>query len=109
LVSLDEAAVAALGFSHLVLVRAAQSSAALRASNWPQRVANWWLAQLRFMVPSAQQALRPPDLARLVVQLAQRLPAAAPGTRVLSSEDLWQAHTAAAAWPDAWLASAAKG
>ena len=103
LASTDEAAVAALGFEHLVFLRAAQDNLHTRAASWPQRLAGWWLAQLRWMVPSAQQALRPADLARLLVHLVQRLPAAPPGTRVMSSETLWLARAAGPAWCDDWL------
>ena len=88
LATLDEAAVAALGFEHLVVVRAAQTSAAVSDGPLLQRLARWFLSQLRLMVPSAEQPLRAPQLARCVVQLARLLPSAPAGTRVLAPETL---------------------
>ena len=89
LASLDEAAVAALGFEHLVFVRAARPAAAPRAADALQRLAQWWLSQLRLMVPNQDQALRSATLASAVVQLAQLLPTAPAGTRVLAPHTLW--------------------
>lgn len=91
----DEAAVAALGFDHLVFVRAAQSVARPTADRALQRLADWWLSQLRWMVPQRQQPVRAVRLAQLVVQLARQLGAAPPGTRVLPAEVLWDAAQAA--------------
>lgn len=89
LASLDEAAVAAVGFEHLVMLRTAQDVAAA-PSQGLARLAALWLAQLRWMVPQRQQALRAAVLARCVVQLARALPLAPPGTRVIAPEVLWQ-------------------
>lgn len=89
--SLDEGAVAALGFEHLVLVRAGQPGGVAARRGALQRVADAWLAQLRWMVPQREQPLRAAVLARCVVALARALPAAPPGTRVLAPEPLWQA------------------
>lgn len=88
LATLDEGAVAALGYEHLVFVRAAQFAAVAQGGGWLQRFAGWWLSQLKLMVPSAEQPLRAVVLARCVVQLARQLPYAAPGTRVLAPETL---------------------
>ncbi len=88
LASLDEAAVAALGFSHLVFLRSAQNAAASN-SRGLQRFADWWLSQLSWMVPQRQQSLRSAALARCVVELARQLPQARPGTRVIAPETLW--------------------
>lgn len=90
----DEGAVAAMGFEHLVFVRAAQSTMAVAAGNGLQRFANWWLSQLNWMVPTSEQPVRAVKLAALVVQLARRLPEATPGTRVLPPEVLQQASQA---------------
>lgn len=89
--TLDEAAVAALGFEHLVFVRAGQPGGVAARRGRMQRVADAWLAQLRWMVPQREQPLRAAVLARCVVALARALPAAPPGTRVLAPELLWQA------------------
>jgi hypothetical protein len=55
LASLDEGAVAGLGFEHLIFVRAAQHGSSAQPVSRLQRVANWWLSQLRFMVPQQEQ------------------------------------------------------
>jgi len=108
LASLDEGAVAGLGFEHLVFVRAAQHGRSPAAASWLGRVAGWWLSQLRYMVPQHEQPVRAVALARCVVQLLQLLPAAPRGTRVLAPETLWQAAQNEAGLEAAvrgWLAS----
>lgn len=108
LASVDEGAVAALGFEQLVFVRAAQHGRLAAKGSWPQRFADWWLGQLRYMVPQHEQPVRAVALARCVVQLARLLPAAPPGTRVLAPEVLWQAAGNDAGLEPAlrdWLAS----
>lgn len=86
-----EGEVAALGFEHLVFLRAAQSAAAGSGGSRGERFAAWWLSQLRWMVPQAEQPVRAVALAALAVQLARLLPRATPGTRVLPPELLSQA------------------
>lgn len=106
LASLDEGAVAALGFEHLVFVRSAQASVRSAARSRLQRFADWWLSQLAWMVPSREQPLLAAKLAALVVQVARRLPLARPGTRVVPQELLWQAaQDGADTHLDAWLAT----
>jgi hypothetical protein len=91
LASLDEAAVAALGFEHLVFLRAAQGAQGQAAgAGWGQRLAATWLSQLSWMVPQRQQPLRAEALGRCVAQLVQLLPSLPGGTRVVSPETLWQ-------------------
>jgi hypothetical protein len=105
LASLDEGAVAALGFDHVVFVRSAQAAGRAEAASRPQRFADWWMSQLAWMVPSREQPLRAVKLAALVVQIAQRLPGARPGTRIVPQELLWQAaQDGADTHLDAWLA-----
>ena len=105
LASLDEAAVAALGFEHLVFVRSAQAALGTPAASRAQRFADWWLSQLAWMVPSREQPLRAVKLAALVVNIARRLPLARPGTRVVPQDLLSQAaQDGADAHLDAWLA-----
>jgi hypothetical protein len=101
--SLAEGAVAALGFEQLVFVRAAQAAGGAASGTGFERFARWWLSQLRWMVPAPEQPLRAVKLAVLVVRLAQQLPAAPPGTRVLPPEHLWQAARAAPEVADALL------
>lgn len=91
LANLDEHAVAALGFEHVVFVRSAQTPSPERANAWLQRVADAALAQLRLMIAPSNQAVRPVKVAQLVAALAERLPAAPPGTHVVPPELVWQA------------------
>jgi len=105
LASLDEGAVAALGFEHLLLLRAAQLAPAAQGGSRAQRLARWWLSQLQWMIPQREQPLRAVKLAELAVQLAQLLPQAPQGTHVLPPELLWQAAQGhALAQLGAWLA-----
>ncbi len=92
--SRDEAAVAALGFEHLVFVRAAQSATSASGGNMLERFAAWWLAQLSWMVPQGQQPVRAAKLAELAVKLGRLLAASPTGTRVVPPELLWQAAQA---------------
>ncbi|WP_280153691.1 hypothetical protein [Piscinibacter sp. XHJ-5] len=91
LATLDEQAVAALGFDHLVFVRSAQPPAALRAASALQRVADWVLSQLQLMIPQRERPVRAQKVAQFVVQVALRLPATAHGTRVAPPELVWEA------------------
>lgn len=108
LADLDEQAVAALGFDHLVFVRTAQAPASLRARAWLQRVADGVLAQLRLMVASSGQPVRPVKVAQFAAELAARLPASAPGTRVAPPELVWLAAQGGdlGALVEAWLVHA---
>ncbi|WP_298833339.1 hypothetical protein [uncultured Piscinibacter sp.] len=90
LATLDEQAVAALGFDHVALLRTAQRPDALRRPGL-QRVADLVLAQLRMMVPQREQPVRAAKVAALVVALAKALPDSSAGTRVMAPEWVWQA------------------
>jgi hypothetical protein len=90
LASLDEAALVAMGFEHLVILRAARPAGTAPAAQALQRLAQLWLDQLRWMVPTRQQPLRPAALARCVAELVMALPRTPPGTRVVAPEMLWQ-------------------
>jgi hypothetical protein len=107
LASLDEAAVAALGFAHLVFMRSAQAGqGAAAGGSGPAMLARWLLGQLHWMVPQGDQPVRTDTVARVAAHLALALPRAVPGTRVLPPELL----AAAAQVPDSdavvddWLA-----
>jgi len=91
LASLDEQAVASLGFDQLVIVRSARPQARRRAAAWPQRVADAMLSQLHWMVPQRDQPVRPAKVAEVVVELARRLPLARHGARVAPPELVWLA------------------
>ncbi len=86
----DEVAIAALGFEQLVLIKPSLDATAARPVRWLARFAQWWLSQLRWMVPQREQPLRAAVLARLTVMLAGLLPAAARGTYVVPQALLWQ-------------------
>jgi hypothetical protein len=106
LATLDEGRVAALGFEQLLFLRAAQAGRGPAASGWTRRLAAGWMAQMSWMVPLREQPLRTQRLASLLVELCWRLAEAAPATRVLPPELLWQAAQGddAGALFAAWLA-----
>jgi hypothetical protein len=108
LASLDEQAVAALGFDHLVFVRSAQPPARVQHENAAQRLAHWMLSQLQMMVPERQRPVRAQKVADFAARLAALLPQAPAGTRVVPPEVMWEAGQArhAASLADAWLAQA---
>ncbi|MBT9486326.1 MAG: hypothetical protein IV093_02335 [Rubrivivax sp.] len=106
LATLDEGAVAALGFRHLVFMRSAQAaSAAPGGQSPPERLAQWMLGQLLWMVPQRDQPVRSVTVARVAARLAAALPGSVPGTRVLPPELLWAAAQAPKSdrAVDAWL------
>ncbi len=109
LANLDEHSVAALGFTHVVLIRSSQAATPLRAERWLQRLADGVLAQLRIMLPATHQPVRVRKVAQLAVEVALRLSQHAPGTRVLPPELAWQAAQLADCAPlvEAWLAGTA--
>jgi hypothetical protein len=91
LASLDEHAVATLGFEQLVFVRSAARVAAADERHWARRIARFVLSQLRWMVPQREQAVRSETVATFVAQLAVGLDDATPATRVAPPELVWQA------------------
>ena len=105
LASLDETAVAALGLSHLVFMRMAQTGSAAAAGSLLQRLALGLLAQLHWMLPQREQPLRAVQVARFVAALAVALAAAPAGTRVLGPEGLWDwaQPEGGEIWLHAWL------
>ena len=106
LANLDEHAVAALGFEHVVFVRSAQAPMDGASASGLQRLADLVLAQLRLMTPQSLQPARAKKVAALAVALARALPASAPGTRVMAPEQVWHASQLpdADAFARAWLA-----
>jgi len=105
LADLDEHAVVALGFEHVVFVRSARAPVGARSNLWLQRVADGVLAQLRMMTPQPDQPVRSNKVAQFVGELALQLPHSAAGTRVAPPELVWQAaqHADAGALVRAWL------
>lgn len=91
LASLDEHAVATLGFEHLVFMRSAQASGQVQHTHPAQRLAHWMLSQLQMMVPQRERPVRALKVAQLAAQLAAQLPTSPPGTRVVPPEVVWEA------------------
>lgn len=88
LASMDEQAVAALGFERLLLVRSARKPAAGPRGSAPQRLAEWMLSIARFMVPASEQPVRAAVVAQFVDAALRFAP---PGTYVAPPELVWQA------------------
>jgi hypothetical protein len=105
LASLDEAAVAALGFEQLVFMRMAQNDRAIDGLDAPRRLARWMLSQLHWMIPQREQPVRADTVAKVAAALAVRLHEAPPATRVVPAALLWQAAQSgdAPAVVDQWL------
>ncbi len=91
LASLDEAAVAALGFEQVAFMRTAQSAAIDDSLAAPQRLANWMLSQLHWMIPQREQPVRVDTVAKVAAALALLLHDAPQATRVVPAALLWQA------------------
>jgi hypothetical protein len=91
LANLDEQAVAALGFQHLVFMRSAQSARRAGTAHRLQRLADLVLAQLLVMVAQREQPVRAGKVAHFSAQLALQLPWSPTGTRVVPPEVLWEA------------------
>jgi len=91
LANLDEHAVAALGFDHLLFIRSAQMQSGVRSASVLQRLADWILSQLQFMIPQRDKPVRPIKLAEFTARLAKHLPEAPQGIRVVPPELVWEA------------------
>ena len=92
LASLDEQAVAALGFEQFTVVRPTRAGPVndgAPAGGPLHRLARAVLSQLHWMIPQREQPLRAAKVAEFVVELARRLPDAPHGTRVVPPELLW--------------------
>jgi hypothetical protein len=87
LASLDEQALASIGFDRLIIVRSAQKPAALARIHPLEKLAHWMLSIFQFMVPSSEQPVRPTKLAHMVDALLQTAPC---GITVLAQEEVWQ-------------------
>jgi hypothetical protein len=87
LASLDEQALASIGFDRLIIVRSAQKPATLVKTNPLEKLAHWMLGIFQFMVPSSEQPVRPTKMAQMVDALLQTAPR---GITVLAQEEVWQ-------------------
>ena len=88
LATLDEQAIAALGFERLLILRSAQKPPQARHASVFARLAHWMLGIFRYMVPSSEQPVRAAKVAEL---LAAALALAPPGIHVAAPELVWQA------------------
>jgi hypothetical protein len=88
LASLDEQALAALGFERLLIVRSAQKPATAKQPTALHGLAAWMLGIFSFMVPSSEQPVRASKVAELVDLALPLLPL---GTWVAAPELVWQA------------------
>jgi hypothetical protein len=88
LASLDEQAVAALGFERLLIVRSAQKPGPAPAQDGGARIARWMLSSFHYMVPSSEQPVRAAKVAEF---LAAALQLAPPGIHVAAPQTVWQA------------------
>ncbi|HSV45751.1 MAG TPA: hypothetical protein VLJ58_08185 [Ramlibacter sp.] len=88
LASLDEHAVAQLGFDRLVIIRSAQRPQETAPAGPLHGLARWMLSITRLMVPSSEQPVRAAKVAQL---LAAALRLAPPGIHVAGPELVWQA------------------
>jgi hypothetical protein len=86
LASLDEQALASIGFDRLIIVRSAQKPAALMKTHPLEKLAHWMLGIFQFMVPSSEQPVRPAKMAQMVDALLQTAPR---GITVLAQEEVW--------------------
>jgi hypothetical protein len=92
LASMDEQAVAALGFERVLLVRSAQKQNAPAGRSALEKLAAWMLSVMKYMIPASALPVRPSKLAEFVDAVLCVLPA---GTHVVGPELLWQAGQAA--------------
>lgn len=88
LASLDEQAVAALGFERLLILRSAQKPPDARQAHVLSRLAHWMLGIFKYMVPSSEQPVRAAKVAEL---LAAALGMAPPGIHIAAPDMVWQA------------------
>ncbi len=106
LASLDEQAIASLGFERLLLVRPTQFAGREAGLGRLQRFAAWWLSQLALMLPEAERPLRAPQVAAFTLEALAQWPRDVAGTRVAGAEALARSNRpgGAAAAVQAWLA-----
>jgi hypothetical protein len=101
LASIDEHAVAALGFERVLLLRSAQKPRAVPGRPVLEKIAAWMLSVMTYMIPASSMPVRTAKLAEFVEVALRELP---PGTHVAAPELLHQAgqradmHRVVRAW-----------
>ena len=86
LATLDEHALAALGFERLLVVRSAEKPAAATSTHLLDRLALWMLSIFNFMIPAHEQPVRPSKLAEMLDAALQFAPL---GISVLGPQEVW--------------------
>ncbi|WBY00323.1 hypothetical protein PE066_12650 [Ramlibacter tataouinensis] len=88
LASLDEQAVAALGFERLLIVRSARKPEPVVGGGPLAGLARWMGSVFKYMLPDSEQPVRSAKVAEFV---AAALQAAPPGIHVAAPETVWRA------------------
>jgi hypothetical protein len=88
LASLDEQAVASLGFERVLFLRCAQNKLPIPHRRLPSRLAHAMLGVMKYMVPPSQQPVRARKVAELLALALQQAP---PGIHVAAPELVWRA------------------
>jgi hypothetical protein len=88
LASLDEQAIAALGFERLMIVRTARKPGPQAQAGLLHGLAHWMLSILKYMVPSSEQPVRAVKVADFVAALFELAP---PGVHIAAPEMVWRA------------------
>ncbi len=88
LASLDEQAVAALGFDRLLLIRSARAVSTPASGSALERLAQWMLGIFKYMIPSTEQPVRAVQVAQLVDAALQMAPH---GIHVAAPDVVWRA------------------
>lgn len=91
LANLDEHALSSLGFLRVLIVRSARKADASTASGVFEKLAEWMLSIVKYMIPASEQPVRPTKLAEFIDEALRVLP---PGTHVAAPELLWRASQA---------------
>jgi hypothetical protein len=88
LASLDEQALAALGFERLLIVRSAQAPARVRSPGMLAALARWMLGVTKYMIASSEQPVRAVKVAQFVTAALQLAPS---GIHIAAPETVWRA------------------
>jgi hypothetical protein len=88
LASLDEHALATLGFERLLIVRSAQAPARARSQGKLAALGNWMLGVTKYMIPGSEQPVRAVKVAQFVTAALQLAPA---GIHIAAPATVWRA------------------
>lgn len=88
LATLDEQALAALGFDRLLIIRSAQAPGPPPPAGRLEAVARWMLGIFKYMLPGSEQPVRSVKVAQFI---AAALELAPPGIHVAAPQTVWRA------------------